>query len=136
MKKLVMAIFITTAFSLAYGMEKEQKTTTSKNSQATSQLNRKNLITSFLGLGTGVCAYLTYLALTSDNEWYKGIRTETTISKYTASGYQHITDELKDYINFTIPKVIFAIFPALATCAFGKSFLNKLSKSKSEAKKA
>ena len=63
---------------------KNKKQLTSKTSQATSQLNRKNLITSFLGLGTGVCAYLTYLALTSDNELYKGIRKKTIISKYTA----------------------------------------------------
>lgn len=61
MKKLIIAIFITTAFSLAYGMEKAPKNDDQKATKL-NHLNIQNLINGlkgFIGLAcAGFCIYL------------------------------------------------------------------------------
>lgn len=135
MKKLIIALFITTAFSSAYGMEKEQKRTSSNTFNITSQLNRKNVVTSFLGLGTAACAYLTYLAFTADNEWYDQIRENRIIFNYLSDPL-YARESLINNINFNTPKILLAVFPALATYMFGNYLLKEITKKSIEPEKS
>jgi hypothetical protein len=119
MKKLIITLLITTAFNLAYGMEKEEKTTNLNKPNSFNQLKSNSIMKGLVGLASTIaCGYLAYRSLVSDSNNYKKARQASIITIDDGSF-------TKKEISITIPKTVVSILPIIATCFLAKYSFNQ-----------